>query len=44
MENNDDSNSDIMSIKQLVKKAVDECDDIDLLDLIYKLTEPNRKQ
>ena len=37
MENNDDSNSDIMSIRKLVIRSIEKCDDIELLDLIYRI-------
>ena len=35
MENNDDSNSNIMNMRWLAKKAIEECNDIELLDLVY---------
>ena len=37
MENNDDSNSDIMNMRKLVIRSINECDDIELLDLIYRI-------
>lgn len=33
MENNDDSNSDIMNMRKLVN----ECEDMEILDLIYRI-------
>ena len=37
MENNDDSTSAKMFMRKLVKKAIDECDDMELLDLVYRI-------
>ena len=37
MENNDDSASAKMFMRKLVKKAIDECDDLELLDLVYRI-------
>ena len=37
MENNEDSESAIMIMRKFVKKAVNECDDMELLDLIYRI-------
>ena len=37
MENNDDSESAIMIMRKFVKKALDECDDMEILDLIYRI-------
>ena len=37
MESNDDSEIAIMSMQKFVKKAVDECNDIEILDLIYRI-------
>lgn len=34
---NDESNSDIMSMRKLVIRSINECDDIELLDLIQKI-------
>ena len=37
MENNDESESAIMIMRKFVKKALDECDDMEVLDLIYRI-------
>ena len=37
MESNDDSASAIMIMRKFVKQKVDECDDMTLLDLIYRI-------
>ena len=37
MESNEESESAIMIMKNFVKKKVDECDDMELLDLIYRI-------
>ena len=37
MENNDESEGAIMIMKKFVKKAVDECNDMEVLDLIYRI-------
>ena len=37
MENNDDGESAIMIMRKFVKQKVDECDDMTLLDLIYRI-------
>ena len=44
MENNDDSNSDIMSIRKLVIRAIEECKDTEFLDFIYRLIEYHHKE
>ena len=37
MENNEDSESAIMSMRWLTKKAIDQCNDKELLDLVYRI-------
>ena len=37
MESNDESASAIMIMRKFVKKALDECDDMEILDLIYRI-------
>lgn len=37
IENNEDSESAIMSMRWLVKKAIEQCDDMELLDLVYRI-------
>lgn len=37
MENNDDGEGAIMIMRKFVKKAVNECDDMELLDLVYRI-------
>ena len=37
MENNDEGESAIMIMRKFVKKAIGECNDIELLDLIYRI-------
>ena len=37
MENNDDGESAIMIMRKFVKKAVNECNDMELLDLVYRI-------
>ena len=37
MENKDDSESAIMFMRKLAKKAIDECNDMELLDLVYRI-------
>ena len=44
MENNDDSESSIMSMRKFVKDNVDECNDIEFLDFLYRLTELRKKE
>ena len=34
---NEDSNSDIMSIRCLAKRAIEECNNMELLDLVYRI-------
>ena len=41
MENNDDSESAIIIMRKFVKKALDECNDIEVLDLIYRIIKLN---
>ena len=41
MENNDESESAIIIMRKFVKKAVDNCDDMELLDLIYRMIKLN---
>lgn len=41
MENNDESESAIIIMRKFVKKAVDTCDDMELLDLIYRMIKLN---
>ena len=41
---NDESNSDIMSMRKLVIKSIKECNDPELLDFIYKLLEHHHKE
>lgn len=43
MENEDDI-SEMMSLKQLAIKSIEECNDLELLDLIYQLVEYHKKQ
>ena len=37
MENNDEGESAIMIMRKFVKKAVNECDDMETLDLVYRI-------
>ena len=37
MENSDDSESAMIIMRKFVKNAVDNCDDMELLDLIYRI-------
>ena len=37
MENNDESESAIIIMRKFVKQKVDECDDMEVLDLIYRI-------
>ena len=37
MENNGESESAIMFMRKLVKKSIDECDDMETLDLVYRI-------
>ena len=37
METNDESESSIMSVRKLVIRSINECDDSELLDLIYRI-------
>ena len=37
MENNDEGESAIMFMRKLVKKSIDECNDMETLDLIYRI-------
>ena len=37
MENNEDSEGAIMIMRWLTKKAIEECNDIELLDLVYRI-------
>ena len=38
---NDDDISAMRSLKQLAKKAIEECNDMELLDLIYRMIKLN---
>lgn len=40
----DDANSDIMIMRKLVIKAIEEIDDPEFLDFIYKLIEYHHKE
>ena len=37
MENNDDGESAIMIMRKFVIKSINECDDMEVLDLIYRI-------
>ena len=37
MESNEESESAKMFMRKIVKKAIDECNDMELLDLIYRI-------
>lgn len=37
MENNDDCEGAIMIMRWLTKKAIEQCDDMELLDLVYRI-------
>ena len=37
MESNDDGEAAIMIMKKFVKKAIDECNDMEILDLVYRI-------
>ena len=39
--NNDESEIAIMSMRKLVIRSINECDDIELLDLIYRILKLN---
>ena len=41
MESNDESNSDIINMRKLVIRSINECDDIELLDLISRILNTN---
>ena len=41
MENNDESESRIILMKKFVKQAVDGCNNMELLDLIYRIIKLN---
>ena len=37
MENNDDSEIAIKSMQQIIKEATDECHNMEILDLVYRI-------
>ena len=37
MENNDEGEAAIMIMRKFVKKAIDECNDMEILDLVYRI-------
>lgn len=41
MEKNDDSENAMIIMRKFVKKAVDNCDDMELLNLIYRMIKLN---
>ena len=43
MESNDESASAIMSMRKFVIKCIKECDDMELLDFIYRILKLNAK-
>lgn len=41
---NDEGSSEMMSLRELTIKSIEECNDPELLDLIYKLIVYNHKE